>query len=96
MSLVIDEAYIGGFQNHLASHCHEINVIINEYSKIMNEVITAGIVEGETAEALKVFVGEVKSKAEADSVNPQAMVSHIERLCSNYISRIDEADRDLY
>ena len=96
MSLVIDDAHIAAAKSYIMSQCETVNSIISRYVRAMNEVIETGIMEGTTAEALKEFLAAVKSDVADNSATPGTMSSQVERFCTNFIEKVDKADKQLY
>lgn len=96
MSLVIDDSHISTVQSYVTTQCETIDSIISRYVRAMNTVIETGIMEGSTAEALKEFLAAVKSNVSDNSATPGAMSSQVERFCTNFIKKVDKADKQLY
>ena len=96
MSLVIDDSHIDAVKSYIMTQCETIDSITKRYVRAMNTVIETGIMEGETAEALKEFLEAVKSDVADSSSTPGAMSSQVERFCTNFISKVDKADKELY
>ncbi len=96
MSLVIDDSHINAVKSYIMAQCKTINSITNRYVRAMSTVIETGIMEGTTAEALKEFLDAVKSDVADNSSTPGAMSSQVERFCTNFIKKVDKADKELY
>ncbi len=96
MSLVIDDAHVGAVKQYLMEQCDNIDYIVSWYVKTMNSVIEEGIQKGTTADALKEFLLQVESDINSDSATPDLMKDQIERFCTNFIKRVDKADKELY
>ncbi len=96
MSLVIDDTYVGEVKRYLMEQCENIDYIASQYIKTMNFVIEEGIQKGDTSDALKEFLLQVESEINSDSATPDLMKDQIERFCTNFISRVDKADKELY
>lgn len=96
--LVIDESYIHSVQSYLMTQCETLNSLITNYVKIMREVVETGIMEGDTAEALKAFLESVDSDVVRGngSLTPEQIRNRIDQFVSNYLSRINGADKELY
>lgn len=96
MSLVVDDSHISMAQNYIMTQCKTIDSIISRYVRTMNTVIETGIMEGLTADALKTFLDAVMSDVSDNSTTPGAMSSQVERFCTNFINKVDKADKELY
>ena len=96
MSLVLDGTHFDAVKNYIMLQCDTVNSIISRYVQTMNKVIETGIMEGTTAEALKEFLIAVKSDVADNSSTPGAMSSQVERFCTNFIKKVDKADKELY
>ena len=96
MSLIIVDEHIDSVKSFIMSQCENISSIISRYVRAMNTVIETGIMEGETADALKEFLSAVKSDVADNSATPSAMISQVERFCTNFIAKVDKADKDIY
>lgn len=96
MSLVVDDAYIEKVKSFIVAQCESIDSIISRYIQTMNDVIETGFIEGETAKALRAFLAAVKSDVTNNDKTPVAVVSEIERYCADFITKVNEADKQLY
>lgn len=96
MELVVDDAYIESVREFLKRQSDELGDLIYKYIRTMNSVIEMGFMEGKTADAVKEFLNQIESQIGSDRANPEYMDSKIERLCINFVERIDKADKDLY
>lgn len=96
MSLVIDDAHIGAVKTYFMDQCESINNIKNKYVTAMENLIENGIMEGDTAEALKEFLEQIKCDLGDNTGTPWLMSAQFERLCKNFIARIDVADKQIY
>lgn len=67
---------------------------ISRYHSILENIREEGIMEGETAEALDAFIVEVEK---ISNLTKQCRIGEVGSFgCKNYISRIEDADKDLY
>lgn len=96
MSLVIDDAHVNAVKAYFMAQCETLNDIKNKYITTMETVIETGIMEGATAEALKEFLEQIRCDLGDNTATPWLMSSQVERLCDNFISRVDEADKQIY
>lgn len=96
MSLVIDDAHIVAVKTYFMDQCESINSIKNQYVRAMENLIENGIVEGDTAEALKEFLEKIKCDLGDNTGTPYVMSSQVERLCINFITKVDKADKQIY
>lgn len=96
MSLVIDDSHIDAVKEYVTTQCKAIEDIVYQYVQTMNSVIETGIMEGATTEALKEFLSQVKSDLEDSNMNPELMGTMTERFCTNFIKKVDKADKQLY
>lgn len=96
MSLVIDDAYIDEVKTYFMQQCETLNDIKNRYIAAMQTVIETGIMEGETAEALKVFLEQIRCDLGDNTATPWLMSTQVERLCDNFITKVDKADKQIY
>lgn len=96
MSLVIDDAHIGAVKTYFMEQCESINDIKNKYVTAMENLIENGIVDGDTAEALKEFLEKIECDLGDNTATPWLMSSQVERLCDNFIKRVDKADKQIY
>ena len=69
-----------------------IQKYIDDYLKIMNDILYDSIMEGETAQALKEFLGYAQS---LDGI-VKTLGQESKGLCVNFLHEIDEADSYLY
>lgn len=96
MSLVIDDAYVDTVKSFIITQCETIDSITSRYIRTINDVIEIGIMEGMTAEALKEFLSAVKSDITDNSITPGVMRTQVERFCTNFIKKVDKADKEIY
>lgn len=96
MSLVVDDTYIETVRQYGKDRCDEMNEVLRHYKIIMNEVIETGIMEGETAKAIKTLIEEVELSAGTEDIKLSDFSANIDRLCVNFKERIDEEDKNLY
>lgn len=96
MSLVIDDAHICTVKTYFMEQCESINDVKNKYVTVMENLIETGIMEGETTEALKVFLEKIKCDLGDNTGTPWLMSSQVERLCENFITKVDKADKQIY
>lgn len=96
MSLVIDDAHIDAVKTYFMEQCEGINDIKNKYVNAMESLVENGIIEGDTAEALKEFLEQIKCDLGDNTGTPKVMASQVERLCKDYITKVDKADKQLY
>ena len=52
--------------------------------------------EGDTSEALKVFLEKIKCDLGDNTATPWLMSAQVERLCDNFITKVDKADKQIY
>lgn len=91
MDVIIEDEYIEQMGEYLSKEAEDIEEKIIQYIAILNGICTKGITKGETAKALAEF------KEQAEVLKGIAEYGHTaRRYCINYISRVDEADGDLY
>ena len=62
----------------------------------METVLETGIMEGNTAEALKEFLQQIRCDLGENTAIPWLMSSQVERLCDNFINKVDKADKQIY
>ncbi|MCF2681966.1 hypothetical protein [Faecalicatena contorta] len=91
MDLIIEDEYVNEVGNYLKVEAEDIEKKLKEYISILKGVCEEGIVEGKTAEALKEFVSQAEAMKGIAECGRAANT-----YCKNFISRIDEADEDLY
>ncbi len=96
MSLVVIDEYIDSVKAYFMTQCEDINNIKNSYVRAMGKLIETGIMEGSTAEALKVFLEKIQCDLGNNTETPQLMSSKVERLCLDFSAKIDKADKQLY
>ena len=96
MSLIIDDSYIEKVKKYMMDRCDDIGSIISQYEIEMNKVTKLGIMEGQTASALKEFATAIKSDLSSNSAAPQRMDAKVERYCINFVNRVDVADKQIY
>lgn len=96
MNLVIDDTYIDSIKQYIAGQCESLDNIISRYIKTMETVIETGIMEGKTADALKEFLNQVKSVDDKNSIALDFLGREMERVCTHFIEKINEADKELY
>lgn len=96
MSLVIVDEYVDSVKDYFMEQCENINGVKNSYIGAMERLIETGIMEGDTAEALKVFLEKIQCDLGDNTGTPWLMSSQVERLCLDFIKKVDKADKQLY
>ena len=83
MDVCVDDEYMEQMGEYLKKEAYELDEMIWSYIRIVRQVCEDGISEGETSKAL--------NSGGVDTTGDQ-----LKRYCTNYVSRIDDADKDLY
>lgn len=97
MSLIVNDDFITQtMSTYLKQEGELISDFIGEYVKILEDVSANGLIKGKTADALKEFILQVESDISKNSKNPYDLGKVASRYCTNFVSRIDKADKDLY
>ena len=96
MSLVVDDTYVEAVRQYGQARCDEMDEVLRSYKKIMNNVLETGIMEGETAKAIKTLIEEVELSAGTEDIKLSDFSANIDRLCVNFKERIDKEDKNLY
>lgn len=96
MDLIVCDEYYSAIGEWLKKQGELLSFDINKYASILTEVSNNGIMEGATAEALKEFISQVRTDLEGTNVKPSFIGSASKRYCVNFVSHIDDADKDLY
>lgn len=96
MDLIVCDEYYSAIGAWLKEQGELLSGDIKKYTSILTEVANNGIMEGATAEALKEFIAQVQTDLEGTNVKPAFVGSASERFCNNFVSHIDDADKDLY
>ena len=86
MDVCVDDEYMEQMGEYLKKEAYELDEMIWSYIRIVRQVCEDGISEGETSKALEEFLEQA-----VDTTGDQ-----LKRYCTNYVSRIDDADKDLY
>lgn len=96
MSLIVDDAHIDAVKTYIMEQGDTIGNITRRYVNTMQNVVETGIMEGATADALKEFLFAIRSDVSENSSAPALMDVKVERFCTNFIERIDKADKEIY
>ncbi len=96
MSLVIEDEFVEATKAYAVAQCESLSSITVQYIRTMNSVLEQGIMEGQTADAIREFLNQVRSNLQENSATPDALVSIIERTCTAFIAKVDKADKHLY
>lgn len=86
--IIIDEEYIQEMQNFSKVQGSRFEGILTEYIAVMNELNVEGIVKGQTAETLKMFIETAKSL----QGKVQEISELFQQLLESYLSDINDAD----
>lgn len=90
--IVIVDEYIEEMKKFCSVQGTRYEVALFRYGSILLELNAQGIVRGQTAEALRAFL-----EAAASLKGRVAEITELfQQLMGNYLSDIDEADRELY
>ncbi len=88
----LDDEYIKDIGQKLNDYAKELQSGVDSYIKILEDIKSDAIMEGDTAEALKVFIeyaANLKTIIETLGVETKG-------LCVNFLSEVDNADSYLY
>lgn len=96
MSLIVHDEYIKEVGEFVENEGDLLEEALCKYVQIMTKVIEEGIKSGTTSDALKEFVSQVSNETIEDDSNPSSLGKKTKRYGSNYILRIDKADKHLY
>lgn len=90
--LIVDEEYLKQLSKEIELACSEINSTYSEYISIMMNIRDYAIIEGETHNAIDVFVEKL------DTMNGQihTVGKVINMLVEEFLSDIDSKDKYLY
>lgn len=91
-NLIVDEEYIREEAANIRNALVAMDVILNHYTKVLEDVCHDGIKDGPTADALKSFTFCAKTlKGKMDMTG-----RNIDSLMNNYLLAIDDADQYLF
>ena len=90
--IIISDDFVDGAGQFISTETQKIEETLTSYLRIMQSVSETGIMEGDTAEALKIFI--------AAAARLQGVFSNLgsctKRACTNFIEKVDDADEYLY
>lgn len=90
--LMVDDDYINGMAEYFEKQGKQLQCMADSYMEFMKRITEEGIVEGETADALKSFLGYAEKLKRVISVTSAEMRDSV----MNYLEEIDEQDQYLY
>ena len=90
--IVICDEFVNKTGTWIAEETKKMETALDIYLNIMQDISATGIIEGDTAEALKLFI----STAEILKGKFSNMGQCTEQACKNFISKVDDADQYLY
>lgn len=90
--IIIEDEYIQEMRNFSKLQGSRFEAVLTEYIAIMHKLNAEGIVRGETADILKMFIETVMSfKGQV-----QELSELFRQLLDQYLTDIDYADKELY
>lgn len=87
-----DEDTLKTYGGDVSKHCGEIQEIITEYQKILSNILSNAIMQGDTAKSLTEF------KSHVDTLNNLVapLGTQCDGLVKHYLNEVDSADEYLY
>lgn len=89
---IIDDEYLEEMEKWISNQGEQFETFLSEYIRILLQTSMQGIAEGETAEALKYYIG-IAFTLKNHVGNTSELT---EQMLKNYSTDIDEADSYLY
>ena len=90
--IIIEDEYIEEMQSFSKVQASRFEVTLTEYMAVMSTLNAEGIVKGQTADALKMFIETAKSlKGKVQEISEL-----FQQLLESYLSDINDADKELY
>ncbi len=96
MNLIVYDDKVIKAGEKLKKHYEELDNTIWKYRDIIEYVLDNGIKLGEIHDSLKEFWNQVNMNSSVDCTSADAQGGKYKTYCDNYISWLDEADKDLY
>lgn len=96
MKLVVDDAYIENMGSFLKENYKALNKNVDEYIKILGNIVEEGISSGKTHDALIEFQNQVATGSGEKISSAERNGKILYTYCSDFISQLDKADGDLY
>lgn len=93
--LVVVDEYYAKIGQWLCDQGSDFSREVERYCLIMDKVVEDGFMGGKTSEALKEFIAQVRMDLDGDT-NLETDGSAAYRYTENFITKIDDADDDLY
>ena len=96
MDLIIEDEYYEKVGSFALKQGEKLELALKQYVSILKSVKKDGIIEGSTAKSLDEFINQICLQFDDYDSNPENLGIQVQRYCTNFITKIDKADKELY
>ena len=95
MDLIIHDEYLNEISSYFEEQEEYLSQAIDAYIEIMKAVKVKGIMQGETSDALEEFINQIEMSG-SNIDRPDDLADRVKNYLTNFINKVDKADKHLY